>query len=207
VFVLHFLFAVMAFVRWTGGNGGFLLAFVPPFLLLWTAIFLAVSLHAGLRGGRGYARFLESIPALGRALRAASLARFARAFQTLHGAGVSYDETLRVAAEASGHAAIAADSEEARTALLRGEPFPSALERMRSIPSDDRGLLVAGEQSGDLEAAAGRVAQMEEDRFEVAAKRAFSLLPGVLMILVGAAVAWFVFSFYLSRYADILNMK
>src|SRR6185369_15752041 len=152
------------------------------FALLWGGILVAASVHAALSGSRSYARFLQAVPVVGSTVRTGSLARFARAFSSLHGAGVPYDEALRIAAEASGNAVIRTDAAVAVHALARGATLPEALTTMSFLPSDDRGLLIAGEQSGELESAAERVATLEDQRFDVVMKRATALLPGFLVL-------------------------
>ena len=76
-----------------------------------------------------------------------------------------------------------------------------ALAQMPTIPSEDCGLLIAGEQSGELESAANRVATLEENRFDVVLKRATALLPGCLVLIIGIAVGWYAISFYAGLYS------
>ena len=166
------------------------LAFVvPALLLLWGSLFAVASVFAAFSHRVGFARFVDRLPIIGKVVKAAALARFARSLAALHGAGITYDESLRASAEASGHALIRADADVAIYAIRRGATFPVALDEMTSLPSDDRSLLVAGERSGELESAARRVAEMEDQRFEVVTKRAIAVLPSVLIGIVGVAVA------------------
>lgn len=204
--VLHCFILMCSLVRMFGG-GSFLLLAVPSFLALWGGVFAVASLHAAFAGSPGYARWVERVPVLGAVIRAGALARFARAFAALHGTGVSYDESLSVSAEASGNAIIRSDAALAVYAVRSGQPFSVALATMKSIPLDDYGLLIAGEQAGDLEGAANRVAKLEDDRFEVVTKRATAVLPGLLMLVMGAAVAFYAISFYANLYGGILSMK
>jgi type II secretory pathway component PulF len=72
-------------------------------------------------------------------------------------------------------------------------PFSAALEQMPSVPSDVRGILTSGEHAGELESAAVRVAEFQEERGEVVTKRALALLPGCLVLIIGLAVAAWAF--------------
>jgi len=187
------------------------LAFVLPALaVLWSVILGVTSVFAAFQGSPAFARLLARVPVVGSALKAAALARFTRAFSALHGAGVTYDETLLTAGLVSGHALIAQDANVAVDALRRGEPFPTALSMMRTLPSDDLGLLISGEHSGELEQSARRVAELEEARFDVVTKRALAVLPTVLVGLVGLAVAVLAFKVIGGYYGEMnkmLNMK
>jgi type IV pilus assembly protein PilC len=200
--VVH-CFILMVSLVGTFQGGSFLALALPSFGLLWGGTILLVSAHAALRDSPAYARLVSRLPVIGRVVRSSALARFSRAFAALHGGGISYDESLRTAADASGSALLKKDAETAVAVLAGGAPLPAALAAMSSIPQEDRGLLVAGEQSGDLEGAANRVADLEQERFEVVAKRATALLPGCLTLLMGLAVAWFAFSFYGGLYRGL----
>ena len=199
-------FILMCSVVHMFGGGSFLLVFVPSLVGFWGTIFVIASLHAANADRPGYARFVHRIPIVGRVVRAGALARFARSLAALHGGGVPYDESLRAAADAAGNAQLRADAALAIHALSQGAPLPVALAQMSSLPSDDRGLLVAGEQSGELEAAAVRVANLEDERFDVVVKRMASVLPGILVAVMGMLVAAYAFQFYASQYADLDKM-
>jgi type IV pilus assembly protein PilC len=188
------------------GGGSFVLTLVPALVAFWGTIILVASLHAANADRPGYARFLHAIPIVGRVVRAGALARFARSFAALHGGGVTYDESLRIAADASGNAVLRADAAVAIHALSRGATFPLALDQMTTIPSDDRGLLIAGEQSGELEAAAVRVANLEDERFDVVVKRMASLLPGMLVAIMGIIIGAYAIQFYAGQYAELDKM-
>jgi type IV pilus assembly protein PilC len=204
--LVHCFILMCAVVRMFGG-GSFLLVALPSFALLWGGVFLVASLHAAGAGSPAYFGFLRRLPLLGSVLRTDAVARFARAFAALHGGGVAYGEALTIAGEASGDAVLSSDAEFAARELLDGATMSEALTRMRSIPSDDLGLLVAGEHSGELEGAAGRVADLESARHDVAVNRLASVLRNGLVIVMGIAVGVYAVSFYANLYAPILNMK
>jgi type II secretory pathway component PulF len=202
VLLVHCFILMCSLVRMFGG-GSFLSIALPSFLAFWGGLFALASIHAACAGQAGYARLVVRLPVIGRVVRAGALARFFRSFAALHGAGVAYDECLRVGADASGDGVIRADAAIAVYALAQGAPLPAALAQMTSIPTDDRSLLIAGEQSGELEAAAKRASALEEDRFDVVLKRALALLPGCLVALIGLAVGWYAISFYAGLYRGL----
>jgi type II secretory pathway component PulF len=198
--VLVHCFILMCAIVASFQGRSFLAIALPSFVLFWGVVLGSVSAHAALRDRRGYARALHRLPVVGRVVRAGALARFARAFGALHGAGVPYGEALRVAADAGGDAELRAQTAVAVHALDRGATLPEALAVIDELPSEDRGLLVAGEHSGELESAAHRVATLEDERFDVAVKRASSVLPGVLVVIMGALVGFYAISFYANLY-------
>ncbi len=200
LFVLHFLIAGMTLgtIAASRGMGAYFAFVVPTLALLWGAILGAVSVHAGLAPRPGYERFLRALPVVGRIRRASGLARFARAFSALHGAGVPYDACLRTAADASGDAALREETYRVAPDVARGDPLPSILSRIASLPPDTVTFLAAGEHAGDLEMSLARVADMEDERAEVAVRRLLSVLPGILIAIVGLIVAWVVIGYYAS---------
>jgi type II secretory pathway component PulF len=191
--LLVHVFVVTTSVVRAGAGGSFLGTALPLLALIWGTLLVAASANAALADSRAYARVLGALPVVGTALRTGALARFARAFGALHGAGMTYDESLRIAAEASGSALLRSDAAVAAHALARGMPFSAALEQMPSVPSDVRGILTSGEHAGELESAAVRVAEFQEERGEVVTKRALALLPGCLVLIIGLAVAAWAF--------------
>jgi type II secretory pathway component PulF len=203
--LVHCFILMCSVVRMFGG-GSFILTLLPMLIGFWGTIVVIASLHAANADRPGYARFLHRIPIVGRVVRAGALARFARSFAALHGGGVPYDESLRVAADASGNAVLRADAAVAIHALSRGAPLPAALDQMTTIPSDDRGILIAGEQSGELEAAGLRVANLEDERFDVVVKRMASVLPGILVAIMGIVIGAYAFHFYAGQYAELDKM-
>jgi type II secretory pathway component PulF len=205
LFLVHALVATVGMVQMFAG-GSFLAVVVPAYLIIWGGLAAVATAHAALSGSPGYQRFLERIPVAGAVVKTSAMTRFARAFAALHGAGMTYDESLRIAADASGSALLRADAAIANYALSTGAPLPAALTEMSSIPAEARGILIAGEQSGELEAAANRVAQLQEERGDVVSKRAISLLPGCLVLIVGLAVGFLAFRVIGGYYKSMLDV-
>lgn len=193
LFLAHFFVLVPLPLARGASVTGFAL---PLLAALWAAAAGLTSLHVGLRGSRGYAAALARIPVVGGLRRAGSLARFARCLAALHASGSSHGESVRLAADASGDAEVRADASVAAHLLDRGASLPQAFDAMACLPQDDRNLLVAGEQSGELESAATRVADLEQARRDALLGRTMALLPALLVLLVGLAVAWLAISFY-----------
>lgn len=205
LFLVHALVATMGMVHMFGG-GSFLAVVLPAFALIWGGFVAVASINAAFAGRPGYRRFVERIPVVGAVVKTSSMTRFARAFAALHGAGMSHDESLRIAADASGSALLRADAAIACYALSKGQSLPAALTLMPSLPGEAQGILIAGEQSGELEAAAARVAALAEERGDVVAKRAITLLPGCLVLIVGLAVALLAFSVIGGYYKSMLDV-
>jgi type II secretory pathway component PulF len=206
--LVHVMLVIMplGIIAAARGFGAYLAFVVPALLVCWGALFVAASVHAALAAHPAYARFVERIPVVGRVTRAAALARFARSFAALHGAGVSHDEALGVAAEASGNAELEAETAAAIRSLREGRPLPVALDHLGMLESDVRGLLLAGEQSGELESAARRVADLEDERFDVVLNRAVAVLPSILIGLIAIVVAVLAFKVIGGYYKSILDL-
>lgn len=196
-------FILMVSIVGAANGHSFVKTALPSFAAFWGGLFLLTSIHVALALEATYANVLAAVPIVGRVVRAGALGRFLRSFAALHGAGIAYEDCLRLSAAASNDGAVLADANAAARSLAGGAPLSEALGRMSTIPVDDRGLLIAGEQSGDLEAAANRAAGLEEDRFDVVLKRATALLPGCLVMLIGIAVGWYAISFYAGLYKGL----
>ncbi len=192
LFLVHFGIVVLSIplVGMQRGLGAWLLFVVPVLLLLWGALGAAVTAHVAFAESPRYGRALFAVPVLGRALRAAALSRFLRALSALHGAGVQFDEALLAAGAAAGNGVLREEARAAARLTASGESLTVALAGVATLPRESLAQVAGAEQSGDLESALLRVADLEQERADASATRATALLPGCLVALVALGVAW-----------------
>jgi type II secretory pathway component PulF len=181
----------------------------PLLALGWVAAVL-VPLHVGWWLARtGAARAARpGHPAAGPP-RARGLARNrveeadARALLALgdaYDAGLPLEETLTLAAQAGAGGRVAFDLRHALPRVHEGEPLAAA---WHALPPDLAADLRSAEESGEVGRAARRQAGELAFRVAMRRKKAAALLPVVLVLLVGALVAWRVISFYRDFYGNL----
>jgi len=122
-----------------------------------------------------------------------------RAFGVCVDAGVPLAEATTLARGVA--PASRAGNDMARTAacVARGEPLASAWQE---VEEDTAVALRQGEHVGELGAVARRESTRLREDAELARKVSLARLPVIMILIVGAVVAWRVFSFY----ADYLNL-
>jgi general secretion pathway protein F len=161
--------------------------FALPLGLL--SLLLAVGFALALRTEAVRARIhavLLRLPLLGRLLRAAETARFARTLALLVGSAVPLLESLNIAAQV-------VDNRVLRQALVRialrvreGQGFARALEESREFPPVAVRLVASGEKSGRLDEMLFEAASYQERELDTALGVAMAALgPGVILAVGG----------------------
>lgn len=156
-------------------------------LLLLGAVIAAVVLFVrwlrdpGAR--RRFHAFLLRVPLLGKVVRGANTARFARTFATLTASSVPVLEALRIAGEVVTNLPMRDAVQEAAARVREGAPIGKSLGASRMFPPMMIHLIASGETSGDLETMLDRAAANQEREMDAILGAAVGLL-GPLMILV-----------------------
>ena len=212
VFLLHFALFVPGCVIMSNASGARATqVFVwGVFLLFWTAVAACTTFHVARRNDAGYGRRIAMLPYAGAVTRSGALARATRVASLLHDAGVDLPASLRSAADASGNGWIATDFRTAAASVEQGHPVSQALAAVTAFGSEARSLIETGEVSGDLDEALARISLIEEERFEVAARRLAVGLGGLLFAcaaIIVAAMYVSVIGGYFKSLNDALNMK
>ena len=135
---------------------------------------------------------------IGDVVQKVALARFARTYSALIGAGVPMLEAIEITGRTSGNIvvenAMHAVHESVRNggtiaAPMRTEPdaFPSMVVQMIAV----------GEETGALDSMLSKIADFYEDEVEAAVKALTSILEPIMIILVGSIVGFVVIAMYL----------
>lgn len=132
------------------------------------------------------------------------ISRFTRTFAILLESGVPILETLNVCAEACENGIVARKLDEIRAGVERGESLETCLEDPGVFPPLLVDMLVVGEEAGALESVLNKVAEVyEEETSNIASTLATAMEP-ILVIMMGALVA-FVFSSLFVPYIDLIS--
>ena len=134
------------------------------------------------------------LPILGSLRRMIAVSRFARTLGTLLSSGVSLLVALDIVKNVVANAVLANVIEVARDAIREGEEIAPPLKRSGEFPPMLIHMIAIGEKSGQLEAMLNRVATAYEQRVDVRMKGLMSLLAPVLILVMGGAVGFIVFS-------------
>jgi general secretion pathway protein F len=135
-----------------------------------------------------------TFPVVGRLIRTIAIGRFARTLATLLKSGVPLLGAMDIVKNVVGNVRLAEVIEQARQAIQEGESIAAPLKRSGEFPPLVHHMVSVGERSGSLEEMLGNVADAYEDQVETTVAALTSLLEPVMIIGMGAVVAFIVFS-------------
>ncbi len=141
------------------------------------------------RGQRWWDGFRLRIPLVGRLLRFVSISRFSRTLSTLVSGGLNIVSALEISKNVTGNVVIGDAIDEARKAITKGSTIAGTLRASGEFPPLVTHMISVGEASGELDAMLRRVADTYDQLVDNAIDRLMSLLPPVLLLVVGIMVA------------------
>jgi general secretion pathway protein F len=139
-------------------------------------------------------RFVLTVPIFGRLVRIIAIGRFARTLSTLLKSGVPLLTAMDIVKNVVGNVRLAEVIDEARDAIREGESIAAPLKRSGEFPPLVHHMVAIGERSGSLEEMLASVASAYEDQVETTVAALTSLLEPLMIVAMGAVVAFIVFS-------------
>ncbi len=146
------------------------------------------------KGRAQWDRVSLTLPVAGPLIRMIAVARFARTLSTLLSSGVNLLTALDIVRNVVANETLAKTIDETRDAVREGEDIAAPLKRSKQFPPLVTHMVAIGEKSGQLEQMLHRVAVAYEQRVDAKMKGLMSLLAPVLILLMGGAVGFIVFS-------------
>ncbi len=131
---------------------------------------------------------LIKAPIVGPIIRKVAVARFARTFSSLIGAGVSVLETLRVTANAIGNDAFKDELDKGAQAVTSGSQLSQALEKGGLFPAIVPQMLAVGEETGETAEVLIKVADFFEEEVDATIASLSSIIEPVMIVVMGSMV-------------------
>lgn len=128
------------------------------------------------------------VPAVGMIASKLAVARFARTFASLIGAGVSVLEALRVTGDAVGNVAFKEDIDAAAEAVKNGEPLSVALGKSKLFPAIVPQMMAVGEETGQTDQILIKVADFYEEEVDAMIDGISSIIEPVMIVVMGGMV-------------------
>jgi type IV pilus assembly protein PilC len=142
-------------------------------------------------------RMALKMPVIGPILNKAAIARYARTLSTMFAAGVPLVEALESVAGACGNIVFEDAVLKMRDEVATGQRLQRAMENTGIFPNMVVQMIAVGEESGSLDAMAGKVATFYEDDVDAAVDSMSSLLEPLIMLILGVLVGGLVIAMYL----------
>jgi general secretion pathway protein F len=137
---------------------------------------------------RLFHRFLLRMPLMGRVIRGANTARFARTFSTLTSSTVPVLEAMKISGQVVTNLPMRDAVEQAATRVREGAPIGRSLAATKIFPPMMIHLISSGETSGDLEAMLDRAATNQEREMDAILSAVVGLLQPLMIVIMGAFV-------------------
>ncbi|OGL22271.1 secretion system protein [Candidatus Saccharibacteria bacterium RIFCSPHIGHO2_01_FULL_45_15] len=140
------------------------------------------------KGKKLFHRFVLKVPAVNGVIRKVIIARFARTFSSLNGAGVSILETLTVTAHALGNKVYEEALLDSIDQVKNGQQLSHILEADDLFPSIVSQMLSVGEETGQTDVVLIKVAEFYEEEVDTAIASLSSIIEPVMIVIMGSAV-------------------
>lgn len=142
------------------------------------------------------------IPILNQAVYHMSVCRYAKAFAMMYGAGVPLTEVTERATRATGNAIVArlfaGGAESVRAGGLAWEGYS------KRLPPQYLHLLQIGEETGELDRTAEKVAEIAGDRADLYFTAFARWLPVFVYIIIAAVLIYMIFMLFGQAYSSVL---
>jgi type IV pilus assembly protein PilC len=171
----------------------------------WILLILVVGGIVGIiqakKRNRGFQIFLDrmmlKVPIIGSIMNKSCIARYARTLATTFAAGVPLVEALDSVAGATGNIIYENAVNKMRDEVATGQRLQRAMENTGLFPNMVNQMIAVGEESGSLDAMAGKVADFYEEEVDNAVDSMSSLLEPLIMGILGVLVGGLVIAMYL----------
>ena len=117
-----------------------------------------------------------------------AIARFARIFSSLMGAGVSVVQAINTTAGAMGNAVIEKELLDSAKAVQSGEQLSARLEKSKHFPPLVSQMLAVGEETGQTDQILIKVAEFYEEEVDAFVGALSSIIEPLMIVVLGAIV-------------------
>jgi len=140
------------------------------------------------RGKRQFDTLMLKIPGIKTIVTKLAVARFARTFSALMGAGVAVLECLDVTSRAVGNTLFAEALRAAAKEVKNGKSLSAVIERNDLFPAIVAQMLAVGEETGQTDTVLVKVADFYEDEVDLAIESIGSIIEPAMIVLMGSMV-------------------
>lgn len=140
------------------------------------------------KGRRNFDQLLLKTPGVKGIIRKSAVARFARTFSALMGAGVAVLECLDVTSRAVGNVMFQEALQEAAREVKNGKSLSSVIEANELFPGIVSQMLSVGEETGQTDTVLVKVADFYEEEVDLAIEGISSIIEPVMIVIMGSMV-------------------
>ncbi|HSW92316.1 MAG TPA: type II secretion system F family protein [Patescibacteria group bacterium] len=171
------------------GISGFITSFwyliFPAFGL---GVFFIIRFIKTPKGRLVFHRIILKIPGIKTIIMKVAIARFARTFSALMGAGVAVLESLRVTAHAVGNGVYEQALLDAGELVKNGDQLSAVIEKNPLFPAIVSQMLSVGEETGQTDQVLVKVADFYEEEVDVAIDGISAIIEPIMIVVMGSMV-------------------
>lgn len=157
-------------------------------VLIGSIVGMVMYVRKSPKGRRQFDTLVLKVPAVKIIIRKISVARFARTFSALMGAGVAVLEALDVTSRAVGNVVYEDILKQAAIEVKNGKSLSSALDNSELFPSIVSQMLAVGEETGQTDTVLLKVADFYEEEVDLAIESISSIIEPAMIVVMGAMV-------------------
>lgn len=140
------------------------------------------------KGKRMFHAFVLKLPGLSPIIQKVAVARFARTFSALMGAGVAVLESLTVTARSVGNVVYEEAILNAAQEVKNGKQLSEIIDGNDLFPSIVAQMLAVGEETGQTDVVLVKVADFYEEEVDAAIEGISSIIEPVMIVMMGGMV-------------------
>jgi type IV pilus assembly protein PilC len=140
------------------------------------------------KGKRRFDTLILKIPGVKTIITKVAVARFARTFSALMGAGVAVLECLDVTSRAVGNTLYAEALTDAAKEVKNGRALSAIIEKNELFPAIVGQMLAVGEETGQTDTVLIKVADFYEDEVDLSIESLSSVIEPIMIVLMGSMV-------------------
>lgn len=140
------------------------------------------------KGKYKFHAFLLKIPVIKTILVKIALARFARTFASLMGAGVGVLDALEVTGSAIGNKVIEAELKEAAKEVKNGKQLSEPLSKSPYFPAIVAQMIAVGEETGQIDTILLKVADFYEEEVDAVIDGLSAIIEPIMIVFLGSMV-------------------
>lgn len=166
------------------------------FILLFIValIFAAYRFNKTERGQMFFDRLMLKMPVFGKLTSMVVISRFTRTLGTLLSSGIPLLDALEIGEAVMGNKVYGKTLQEVRVNVREGASLAQPLRESGVFPPLVTRMIAVGEQTGEMEAMLSKVADIYDQQVETMVSTLTSLLEPVMIVLIGAIMAFIVFA-------------
>lgn len=128
------------------------------------------------------------IPGIKTIVKKMAIARFARTFSALMGAGVAVLECLEVTSRAVGNMLYEEALQQAAVEVKNGRPLSAVIEANPLFPAIVAQMLAVGEETGQTDTVLVKVSEFYEEEVDLAIESISSIIEPTMIVIMGSMV-------------------